>query len=759
MSDITKTESSVLPFRLLRDVFRSEIRLWVPLSILMFFIASVLMSGWPSGLVPNIRYPFTYEGDGLYHSAMIQRLLEGSWYFDNERSGYPFGSNSLDFPGSDAGNFIVLKILGLILGSYSATLNIYFLLGFPVTFAVSYTVLRALHVSRSFAVAAAVVFVFLPNHFLRIKQIFYTWYFVVPLFFYYGYRLFATKSFCPGKDTKGKAIVIHSLVLLALASFGVYFAVFGVIVLAVGALAGAIRNNSINNLIFGIAALTIVSLGVLINVAPNMHHKIVHGANSEVAYRSPNESELYGLKLTQMILPLNKHRFDSFEKLRHYYYNLKFPLTYETIYSYLGLIGASGFLMLLGLTFMGLTGKKIEPRLAFFGLATFVLFIVSTIGGLATIFAMFVSPLIRGWLRVSIFIGFASIAALFIFIEVVVGRYLSHKTIPRVILPFAILASLFGLWEQTTPVCTSCNEALRNNFLDDRAFVKRIETVLPAGAAIYQLPYMQFPEYGKKHLLTDYGLFIGFLHSDKLRWSYGGINGREGDLFYRALAQQSMKKQIDIIGKIGFSGIYIDRRGFEDGGLAVEKELHSLLGAGPELISGDRQLVFYKITPTVPQVVVGTEPNEIKKRAGFFADEYGVRYLATLEEGIDFRRGDLPVFVGKLKGLSIPEPWGRWSDGNLSPSILIEFSEELPRTFTLGLRGRALGPNVGKPIKIKFGKRTESIQLSSEMENRRVRIEVESSEKALEIIPPQPISQGPDTRKLGIGFERIWIER
>ena len=129
-------KSGTEPLQPLLSILRSEVGLWLPLAVVVFFAASLLMSGWPAGLVPNTQYPYIYSGDGLFNLSMIKRLLEGVWYFDNNRSGFPFGSNILDFPGSDTGSYVVLKILGILFGSFQAAHNLYFLLGFSVTFIV-----------------------------------------------------------------------------------------------------------------------------------------------------------------------------------------------------------------------------------------------------------------------------------------------------------------------------------------------------------------------------------------------------------------------------------------------------------------------------------------------------------------------------------------------------------------------------------------------------------------------------------------------
>jgi len=101
-------------------IMKMEAWIWMPMSILLFEIASVLTTGWPAGLVPNLSYPDVYSGDGLAAAWWIQRLLEGG-AFHSDRSGYPFGSEVFDYPMSDAGSFVILKLIGVIARSYWAT--------------------------------------------------------------------------------------------------------------------------------------------------------------------------------------------------------------------------------------------------------------------------------------------------------------------------------------------------------------------------------------------------------------------------------------------------------------------------------------------------------------------------------------------------------------------------------------------------------------------------------------------------------------
>jgi hypothetical protein len=743
-------------------ILRFEWSVWLFFSLGVFFAASMLMTGWPAGLIPNIRYPYVYSEDGLFYLAQIQKLTEGAWVFINNRLGFPFGGNFLDFPVPDTGSLLILKVIGTLFRSPQAAMNLYFLIGFPVTFICSYVFLRIIGISRSFSVAAGLLFVFLPFHFQRIAHLFYTWYFVVPIFFYFGFWLFFSKPLYLLRREFRYRTTLSAVVLFVSAFFGVYYAFFGCLILFVSAVAGAIKNKSYRCLIVGFATLAIVSLGVLVNVAPNIQYKMVAGDNAEVAKRNPAETEIYGLKLVQMLLPHQGHRVGYLNNLAEQYNN-NFPLVNENVTSALGVVGAAGFVFLLFAAFVLMCGLQVDSRLAFFSITTLFLFFFATIGGFSALFAITVSPMLRAWNRISIFIGFGAIASAFLILQISLKKFFSEIQAKKMMLPIAIGLCILGFWDQTSRPSVSHNDSIRVTFESDHLFINGIEALVPAKSAIYQLPYMAFPEVPPLNQLTDYGLFIGFLHSELLHWSYGGMKGREGDLFFRALAQQPLQKQVEVVTKLGFAGIYIDRRGFEDHGRGLEKQLQQILGAGPQLQSSDGKLVFFKILHPETPLKEGLSPQEIMEKADFFADKYGARYQATLAEGIDFRRSDLPIFVKEIKGLSDTELWGRWSDAKLSKSIEIKFIKSLPASFTLILRAQPFGPNSGAPVKIQVGDHVETVIFSVGMEEKRIRVVTKNPVYKIEIFPPFPKSPSSivvssDTRELGIGFERIWIE-
>lgn len=744
-------------------VFLFEWKWWLAGAIFSFVLASVLMSGWPAGLIPNLAYPYSYQGDGLSHSWLVQRAIEG-WIFDNPRSGYPFGSNFLDYPGSDAGNILVLKILGSLAGEYQVAFNLYFLLSFSVIFIASFCVLSAIGLSRSCALSAAVLFVFQYFHFQRLNHLFYLWYFVVPLFFYTGFSIFYNKNVSTLRNWKPIRYLLFCCGFIVLASFGVYYAIFGTIILGVAALSGWMMSGNIRSISPALVAILFTIVGVLANLGPNLVHKKVNGPNPEVAVRSPVEAEIYGLKMMQLVLPRSRHRVETLAALT-YHYNSAYPLVNENETTTLGVVGTAGF-FLLGLFLLAkLSGRNIDTRLSLLAMIVLILFLFGTIGGLGALFSTLISSSIRGWNRISVFIAFGSIAAFFLALQIFIKNFFSssRSKIAMIVSAFAIVT--VGLYDQTVPVCQPCNDQTKLAYELDRDFVRLIENSVPTNSAIYQLPYMPFPEVAPLHHLGTYDLAAGFLHSKSLHWSYAGMKGREGDLFYRSLAKESIDKQLEVIKRLGFSGIYVDRRGFSDNAQALIDYLSVLLGNPPLLTRADGKAVFFRVVPISDVDLQGLSSMEIMQKAGYVVDKLGARYPASFADGIDFTRQDWPEFVRDVAGLSGPEPWGRWSDANVAPAVRIVFFAPLPQKFTLVLAAQPFGPNADQELMVRIGAQEYRVKMGAGAFEVRVPVDLIGEQvEFIEFLPPhsaspQQLGISADSRKLGVGFVRLRFEK
>jgi phosphoglycerol transferase len=557
-------------------------------AVLMFVFASIILLGWPAGILPDLSLPYVFAGDGLAVLWLVQRAMEG-WVFNNPRSGFPFGSSFLDYPGSDSGSFLAYKILGNLAHSNFAAFDLYLLFSFPIVFVMSFVVFRSFDIRKAYSAMAAALFTFAPFHFSRFfyGHDLYLWYFGVPLFFYYGKNLYLYGRTHWGLSNPWRA---GSMLLgvVSLSCFGVYFAFFGLIVLAVCGAAGAFRLRSIRPVLNTVLFCAAIGLGVVVNLLPNIIDRHERGVNPEIAARVPWETEMYALKTIHLLLPQPDHRIPALGAFARNY-DATFPLSNTT--SSLGVVGTIGFLAIILAAGAALSGRPSKPLFSLTSIVVLSLLLISTVGGFNVLFALLVSPLIRGWDRISIFIDFGAVLAFALLID---GAKWVNATLWRPAIAAACIATV-GLLDQTPTSYRPAVEAGMRTASVDRDFIQKIEAAMPPGSAIYDLPYIAFPESAPVQQLSVYDLGTGFINSKTLKWSFGGMAGRPGDLFYRGLSKKSIPEQIAAIKKLGFSGVYVDRRGFADHGAAIVTDLTAALGAGPTLQRPDGQVVFFKM--------------------------------------------------------------------------------------------------------------------------------------------------------------------
>ena len=791
-------------------VAKAEWNIWVPLSVFAFLAASLLMSGWPNGLIPETVIPYSYSGDGLAYLWNIQRVIEGTWYFTNDRSGFPFGSNHLDYPTSDTGSYLVIKLLGLIFNTAIAAQNLYYLLGFSLAAVAGYWVSRSIGITRPFSVVVAVLYAFTSFHFGRIGHLFFTWYFVAPLFFYVGFRLFSEKLIFTNTQISLKTKLLNAIALLVLASFGIYYTFFGCLVIALCTVMSATINRSWRNLNEGLLTLGLTILGVLLNVLPSLVHLFQQGENREGVNRFASESELYALKITQLLLPRGDHRLDSFFEFASKY-NGFFSNVTENISASMGAVGSLGFLLLVAVSLISpfLYPKTIDTvslnktssaQLRFQVLAALALGLVlmGSMGGFSSLFAMLVSSSIRAWNRVSIFIAFISVVAFAMATDLLIQKCPKHTAmkIAGIALAFAIL--VLGILDQTVKPCHSCLLMNQELAKSDKAFMQSIETSIPKNSAIYQLPYMAYSDNGAVNNLGSYDQARGHLHSEHLKWSFGSMRGRAGDWFYRKLALLPLQEQVVVVSAMGYAGIYIDRRGFIDASpendkkcakyaasqiarlknncvthVELEQSISQAIDATTKqfkLVSNDSQLVFLPLKPSVLNQEELARANALILPIGYkLVNGVPVQLEGGFDDPIDLRKDDpdMPVYLGGmtgLSGISITNEgrMGRWSNALHAKRVTVWLAKPLPKKFTLQIRAQAAGLNAGKPMQVKIGKQTKAIIFGSEFETKSVSFEIEEPIYKIEFKPADPFSPARrwgygDTGLIAVLFQQILI--
>jgi phosphoglycerol transferase len=277
------------------------------------------------------------------------------------------------------------------------------------------------------------------------------------------------------------------------------------------------------------------------------------------------------------------------------------PMINENDDASLGIIGALGFLGLLWWLFFRkpeIWKLNVEGANGLFdhlSLLTGAALLLGVIGGFGTLVAFFGLPQVRAYNRISIFIAFFALFGVALWLDKF-SRHFVQSRAGRIAFHSALsLILIFATFDQISPRFRPDHQRLTDEYMSDDVFVKKIEASAPVGAMIFQLPVMSFPENPKIYKMSDYDLVRGYLHSRRLRWSYGSIKGREGDVWVRMVAARPAVEMAETLAWAGFSGIYLDRFGFYDNGEKIESELSSALSVTP-IISPNERLVYFDLT-------------------------------------------------------------------------------------------------------------------------------------------------------------------
>jgi len=554
----------------------------------------------------DLSVPFGYlqNGDQFLNYFFFKHVLENGWSFHNPSVGMPFGLDLQDLPFVEAFHFFMIKLMSLWGLDFARAINHYFLLTFPLVFLASLFVLRQFHISWLPAFVGSLLYTFLPYHFWKgDSHIFQTAYFFVPLivmvilWIYLGEVKMARRK---EDSTKGDKSSFYKLTFSILICFlsaieGFYYSFFGAFLILVAGILGAFYRKAKEALLTAVLLVGVIMMGLLMNYFPTIKYVYDHGKNPIASVRTPNESEMYGLKIAQLLLPITGHRWEPFSKLKETY-NRSAPLVNENDWSSLGIVGGLGFLFLIVLLFVRSSNFIFGNILKGLSFLTISALLFGTLGGFGSLFSYIISPQIRSFTRISIFIAFFALFAIALLLEAFRERTKTNSKWQFLFYGLCLFVLGFGLWDQTSPRFVPPYEKNAETYQSDVHFMKTIESHVPENSMIFQLPYMVFPEPEALFLnrMLIYHPFRGYLHSERLRWTYGSMKGREGDRWQRATSAKSIPELLQDLRDVGFKGIYVDRFGYPDSGKGIESQLFEILGSGP-LVSEDQRLVLFLI--------------------------------------------------------------------------------------------------------------------------------------------------------------------
>ena len=547
---------------------KQQFAVFTVVKVIVIFSACLLFSIKANGITGEIYHvplSFAVNGESIYcighgknfgyitsndvmaYCVIGKNLLETGNILSSPRLGAPFTGEFYDFPMYLTFNFEIL-VLRIILFFYPdpfVALNIYYVILPAFIGIAAFFALRALDTPDWINIGGAVAYAFLPFYFMRALEHFaLTTYQFVPLAFLicvWGYKQKIFSSFSK-KDLIGNYrnwLTVFFCLLIANNGNG-YWQAFSCFFLLLTGFLAFLDTRKLKTALSCLIPMGLITVFFLIAISPFIHYQMVHGRNSEVGKRTITQADIYGLKLSQMLLPYELPGDTDFET-RAKAYHKNAPMTNENATSHLGVAGSLGFLLLI---FTLLCREKDSSVLLdLFARLNICAVLLAVIGGFATIGNVFLGSgiMLRSYNRISVYIAFLGIAAVCLHIQKLLEKTDKSKHRMCQIGAFLLFVCHFVLlysWFHTRPNYAKLNEGYQS----DKQFVAAIESSLPEKAMVYQMPYRKFPEVGRINQMADYQLFTGFLHSKKLRWSYGGMRGRSGDAWQRNVAALPLRK-------------------------------------------------------------------------------------------------------------------------------------------------------------------------------------------------------------------------
>jgi phosphoglycerol transferase len=553
--------------------------------------------------------PWVYSGDGNQYGMFVKGILDHGWHLTNPNLGAPHGQQLYDFPIASGENIqaLMVKLLGLAVSDWATAMNLYFLLTFPLAALTSYAVLRRLGSGAGPAVVCSTLFALLPYHFARgERELFISGYFAVPLGAYLVLSIFADEPLLARRAGTGHRLLAYAsrrslltvglCLTTVLASGSFYYAAFTILLVGSAAVLMLLVRRSRRAFVSGAIVVALLGAGVLANLAPTLAYRFEHGPNELVRTRGVNESEIFALKLTQLLLPIEDHRVGALAE-RSARYAESTPFGHLGRPVHLGFVASVGFVWLLVVAIAGAAsaGAGWRPGAPYrhAAVAGVLAFLIGTVGGVSALIAATVTPQFRAWNRISIFIAFFALLAVALALTEL-GRRWRHGG-RRLAFAGVLTATLVvGVLDQTSSAHVPPYETIQREYASDARFVHAIEARLSQGADVLQLPYVPFPEAGRSGPMGDYDLVRPYFHSRDLRWSFGSEKGRPQDW----LAPLATKRVDDVLSAAvaaGFEGLYIDRLGYSDRGGAIEADVSRALDGAQPLVSANRRLAFFDL--------------------------------------------------------------------------------------------------------------------------------------------------------------------
>ncbi len=599
---------------------RSASRQWLIAFVLTPIVSLVAVMASLDLWQQDFSIPFEYAHDSFLVTVPVKTMVEEGWWYTNPRLGAPAEMNFLDYPSSPNLHIAILKVMALFDSNAFRLLNWYFLLSFPLIAVCTLAAFKTLRLAPFPSAALSIVFALAPYHYWRgIAHLWLGCYFTVPLaMIIIAWVVQNRRGFLvdiqQGK-LRMKLFSPATLVALAIcAALGFdfpYYPIFAAFLLLVAGPFAAYQLRSWQPVYRSAILITAIAGFFVLNLLPNVLYRLQNGKNYSptlVTSRPWNHAEMYGLKIASLLMPAENHPISKLDRLGQKYLSGTVAASEGSAQS-LGTVAACGFLALIAWLFVKQNrGQRPDDQLMdWMSMLNVACLLLATVGGFSAVVNLMSVGALRGYNRISIFIMFFSLVPVAILMARVQAKYL-HAQWQQLSYGLIVCAlTSLAVFEQSR-YFRMTGETELAEYQSDRDFVAGITHSVGQDAQVFQFPIQNFLSHVGPAIRWDpYTHFRGYLHSDTLRWSFGAVTGRSGSQIQNWIGSKNTQEAVAMLALMGFEGIYVDRKLYDDHGAQIEADLQNLLGTQP-LVSANDRLSFYAIDGYAASIKQALDP-------------------------------------------------------------------------------------------------------------------------------------------------------
>lgn len=547
----------------------------------------------------DFKIPVTYDGgDAFSGIAAMKMKMMG----DNYRMGWPYYEDVTKYsPVFNMLSRIGSGVIGIFIDDYFVGQNIFLFLIPTANVLVCYFVFNSLKIRKWLSLLGAFIYGFCP--YVQMRMYLHQDLAAVeciPIIFMICIWLYEEDDFAKPmrhyfKNKKNVLLVVLSWMI---ANNGiVYYPFFSCFIVLVTGVLVCVREKTIRKISSSFMVIANIVFWLFIGFLPAIKGMLVGYGDvaTNGTTRDAYRSTLYGLDIRSLLLSPKGFGIKNLLPL----YGYLFEFDKEQYYAYLGIIGIIGFFVLLFFLFYGnFNEDRIVNRILLLSKINIMLLLLGTSCGLGVIVAIFI-PFIASYNRISIFIMFASVLTMVLVGEHFLDKSLMNRKKSILIVAVIVVLSLLSFVEQMRSYNHFSDTLLEDNstkLAQDKTFFAKVEESAGTNSMVFVLPYMSAFENLQQGNIYDYDHYRGYLNTNTIRWSYGAVNGRKNDVWYKNTSELEPDAMINELRDKGFAGIYINVDGYDnDEGKLLTNRLLKVQGDNKYILHESGLLVYIPI--------------------------------------------------------------------------------------------------------------------------------------------------------------------